>query len=191
MLDKATERVYTSVNIFETTKDNKDIYETIPIEYLNSLNPTCFPPHELCLRKYTIIMLIRNLSISEGLCNGTRLLVLGLESNLLRCEILTGNKIWEIVFLNRITLYCENIYPFTFKRRQFPVKLAFAMTINKSQGQTFEKITIDLRKDVFNHGQLYVAFSRVRSWDSLKVYLGDDRLTKNKVKNYVYKEVLE
>ncbi|EFN63255.1 hypothetical protein EAG_16042, partial [Camponotus floridanus] len=67
------------------------------------------------------------------------------------------------------------IYPFTFRRRQFPVKLAFAMTINKSQGQTFDKIAIDLRKDIFSHffpGQLYVAFSvcRVRSWDSLKVY---------------------
>jgi len=67
-------------------------------------------------------MLIRNLSINEGLCNGTRLLVLDLDNNLLRCEILTGNKIGEIVFLNRITLYCENVYPFTFKRRQFPVK---------------------------------------------------------------------
>jgi len=78
----------------------------------------------------------------------------------LRCEILTGNKIGEIVFLNRITLYCENIYPFTLKRRQFLVKLTFAMTINKSQEQTF---AIDLRKDVFNHGQLYVTFSRIRS----------------------------
>jgi len=135
-------------------------------------------------------MLIRNLNISEGLCNGTRLLVLDLCNNLLRCEILTGNKIGEIVFLNRITLYCENIYPFSFKRRQFPIKLAFAMTINKSQGQTFEKVVVDLRKDVFNHGQLYVALSRVRSWDSLKIYVGNDNIL-NHVKNYVYKEVLE
>ena len=96
-------------------------------------------------------MLIRNLSINEGLCNGTRLLILDLDNNLLRCEICTGNKIGEIVFLNRITLYCENIYPFIFRRRQFPVKLAFAITINNSQGQTFDKIAIDPRKDIFSH----------------------------------------
>jgi hypothetical protein len=124
------------------------------------------------------------------LCNGTRLLVLDLYNNLLRCEILTGYKIGEIVFLNRITLYCANIYPFTFKRRQFPIKLAFAMTINKSQGQTFEKIAVDLRKDIFSHGQLYVALSRVRSWDSLKIYLGSDNVFKQ-VKNYIYNEILE
>jgi len=68
--------------------------------------------------------------------------------------------------------------------------MAFAMTINKSQGQTFEKVVVDLRKDVFNHGQLYVALSRVRSWDSLKIYVGNDNIL-NHVKNYVYKEVLK
>jgi len=62
------------------------------------------------------------------------------------------------------------------------------MTISKSQGQTFDKVGIDLRKDVFNHGQLYVAFSRVRSWQSLKVYLGSQHNSKQ-VKNYVYKEI--
>ena len=64
------------------------------------------------------------------------------------------------------------------------------MTINKSQGQTFDKIAIDLRKDVFNYGQLYVAFSRVRSWDSVKVYLDKDKET-DKVKNYIYKEIFQ
>jgi len=108
LLDETTERIYTSVDTLETV-DNEDIHEVIMTEYLNSLNPTCLPPHELRLRQYTVVMLIRNLNISEGLCNGTRLLVLDLCNNLLRCEILTGNKVGEIVFLNRITLYCENI----------------------------------------------------------------------------------
>jgi len=74
LLDETTERVYTSIDTLETTGDNQDIYEAILIEYLNSLNPICLPPYKLRLRKYTIIMLIRNLSINEGLCNGTRLL---------------------------------------------------------------------------------------------------------------------
>jgi len=115
-------------------------------------------------------------------------MIIELADHLLKCKILTGDKIGDIVFLNRITLYCENVYPFTFKSRQFPIKLAFAMTINKSQGQTFHRVGIDLCKDVFNHEQLYVAFSRVRSWQALKVYFGTQRDNKQ-VKNYVYKEI--
>ena len=87
-----------------------------------------------------------------------------------------------------MTILCENTYPFNFKRRQFPVKYAFVMTINKSQGQTLDKIGIDLRKEVFNHGQFYVAISRVRSWDSLQIYVCN-KSNRNITKNYVYKEL--
>jgi len=72
-------------------------------------------------------MLIRNLNINKGLCNGTRLMIIELTHHLLKCKILTADKSGDIVFLNRITLYCKNVYPFTFSRRQFPVKLAFTM----------------------------------------------------------------
>ena len=115
--------------------------------------------------------------------------IIDFSNHLLKSQILTGDNANGVLFLNRITLYCENEYPFNFKRRQFPVKLAFAITINKSQGQTFHKIAIDLRRYVFNHAQLYVAMSRVRSWDSLKVYLGNHQRENFKVKNYVYKEL--
>ncbi|XP_031788343.1 ATP-dependent DNA helicase PIF1-like [Nasonia vitripennis] len=139
LLDSNTERRYTGIESTENCNNGDDMDEVLTPEYLNTLNPPSLPPYELCLRKNCISMLIRNISINEGLCNGDR----------------TNN----IVFLNRITLYCQNEFPFSFKRRQFPVKLAFAMTINKSQGQTFDKIGIDLRRNVFNHGQLYVAMS--------------------------------
>ncbi|XP_008202508.2 uncharacterized protein LOC103315450 [Nasonia vitripennis] len=57
--------------------------------------------------------------------------------------------------------YRKSINYAILSRRQFPIKIAFTMTINKAQGQTFEKIGIDLRREVFNHGQLYVALSRI------------------------------
>ena len=65
------------------------------------------------------------------------------------------------------------------------------MTINKSQGQTFDKIGIDLRREVFNHGQFYVAISRVRSWESVKIFTGKENQDQNEVrtKNYVYPEM--
>ncbi|XP_034945108.1 uncharacterized protein, partial [Chelonus insularis] len=166
LLDYDTEKVFTSIDSTENC-DNGDIDDVILPEYLNTLNPPNFPFHELILRKFCIVMLLRNLNISEGLCNGTRLMILELGNNILKCKILNGDKSGEIAFISRITLYCEDIYPFTFKRRQFPIVLAFAITINKAQGQTFDMIGIDLTKDIFNHGQLYVAFSRVRSWETL------------------------
>jgi hypothetical protein len=46
-------------------------------------------------------------------------------------------------------------------RRQFPVRLCFAMTINKSQGQSVRTVGVDLHSPVFTHGQLNVAFTRV------------------------------
>jgi phage terminase large subunit-like protein len=62
------------------------------------------------------------------------------------------------------------------------------MTINKSQGQTIDYVGLDLEKDVFSHGVTYVAVSRVRTWDSLKVKVNPD--ADGKIKNIVWKEVL-
>ncbi|XP_058810633.1 uncharacterized protein LOC131675610 [Phymastichus coffea] len=186
LLNNDCERIYTAVD--SVVHNNGEIDDVILPEHLNHLNPPSLPHHELRLGKNCIIILIRNISINEGLCNGTRLQIIDLSNHIIKCTILTGDRANQIVFLNRITLYSENDYPFTFKRRQFPVKLAFAMTINKAQGQTFKNTGIDLRKDVFHHGQLYVAMSRVRSWNSVKVYLGN-QIQRKKVKNWVYKEL--
>ncbi|XP_044005843.1 uncharacterized protein LOC122850849 [Aphidius gifuensis] len=159
-LDKDTEKIFTGIDSTENC-DNGELNNSILPEYLNTLNPPNFPPYELKLRLYCIVMLLRNISQSECLCNGTRLQILSMSNNLLKCKILTGDKANDIVFIHRISLYCEDVYPFMFKRRQFPIKIAFGMTIIKCQGQTFEMVGVDLRKDVFNHGQLYVAFSRI------------------------------
>lgn len=59
--------------------------------------------------------------------------------------------------------------PFILRRRQFPVTLAFSMTITKSQGQTFDHVGIDLQTPVFSHGQLYVSLSRASDAANLKV----------------------
>lgn len=169
-----------------------------PIEFLNQLSVGGLPPHKLTLKVNSIVLLIRNLNTDQALVNGTRMRVKVMHRNSLDCEVLTGVMRGARILLPRIHLsYTGTLLPFKFQRTQFPVIPAFAMTINKSQGQTFKKVAILLRQPVFSHGQLYVAASRVRSYDCLKFYIyetsdqghlaNDDRVF---TRNIVYREVV-
>ena len=136
------------------------------------------------------LMLLRNLNPREGLCNGTKLIyVRCLESRLLECKIAGTNK---TVLIPRIMFIPKaGEYTFEWERRQFPVKPAFAMTINKSQGQTLKMAGLWLRSPVFTHGQLYVACSRVGKPDNLKIALKTNKDGGvEDVTNVVYEEVL-
>ncbi|XP_043479916.1 uncharacterized protein LOC122509746 [Leptopilina heterotoma] len=81
LLKSDKEKIYKSIDSTENC-DNGDFNDVILPEYLNGLSPPVLPPHELHLRIHSVVMLIRNLSINEGLCNGTRLLILDLLNNL-------------------------------------------------------------------------------------------------------------
>ena len=77
--------------------------------------------------------------------------------------------------------------PFTLKRRQFSLKLGFAMTINKIQSQTLQYVGVYLPKHVFSHGQLYVATSHITSPLGLKFFICNKRdAPHNMTKNIVY-----
>jgi ATP-dependent DNA helicase PIF1 len=137
------------------------------------------------------IMLLRNLNQSEGLCNGTRLIITLLGDLVLEAKIITVIHSRKIVLIPRICLPLKNYKPpFVLERRQFSVKVCYAMTINKSQGQTLTNVEIYLKRPVFTHGQLYVAISRVTSKQGLKILIeDDDGKPSNETKNIVYKEI--
>jgi len=102
-------------------------------------------------------MLLKNFS-PPNICNDTRLLVKVLRDNLIVITILTGQAAAQLAHIPHIPMIPTHL-PITFKRLQFPMKVSFALTINKSQGQIFSLVGIDLRKECFSHEQLYVGLS--------------------------------
>ena len=131
--------------------------------------------------------------LQEGLCNGTRLLVQRvIQNRLLEAKIASpGKHHGNIVYIPRIQLDAEkDTFPFEWSRRQFPVRIAFAMTIHKAQGQTLARIGVFLPQPCFSHGQLYVAASRVGHPDHLRFAVERDDNGEHRTRNVVYREAL-
>lgn len=190
---------YSSDNIID---DNEAVVDNYPIEFLNELTPSGCPPHKLKLKEGTIVMLLRNLNVRTGLCNGTRCLIRKLHQHFIDVEIISGNgrRTCERTFIPRIDFIPIDIdLPFGFKRRQYPLRIAYAVTINKSQGQTYDCVGIYLRDTVFTHGQLYVAFSRAKQRNSVFILIQPTlsqgrRVPQSNViytKNIVFREALQ
>ncbi|PWZ34005.1 hypothetical protein Zm00014a_020355 [Zea mays] len=191
---------------FDSAMDDPHNY--YPPEFLNTLTPNGLPPHVLKLKIGCPVILLRNIYPANGLCNGTRLVVRGFQRNSIDAEIVLGQYAGKRIFLPRIPL-CpsdDEMFPFQFKRKQFPIRLSFAMTVNKAQGQTIPNVGVYLPEPVFSHGQLYVALSRATSRSNIKILAipavdGKKRSRKGVrknptldcgtyTKNIVYKEVL-
>ena len=108
------------------------------------------------------MILLRNLDPKNGLCNGTKLFLSRvLSPYVIAATVVSGSHSGNEVFLPRINFTSgETDFPFILSRRQFPVRVAFALTINKAQGRSLKRVGVYLKKPVFSHGQLYVALSR-------------------------------
>nr|CAD2205946.1 unnamed protein product [Meloidogyne enterolobii] len=143
------------------------------VAQLNRLTPNGMPAHSIKLKVGSIIVLLQNLNTQKSLCNGTRLIVTNLQSNLIEAETINiGSDHGIRVGICRTRNSYVDTHPdgVSFERFQFPVRVAFCMTITKAQGQTCERLGIDFCDEPFAHGQLYTALSRARSSEFIRVF---------------------
>jgi len=183
---------YLSSDSIDKSETNESChFQTITTEFLNSLMTSGLPNHCIKLKIGTPIMLLRNLDQTQGLCNGTRIITTRLAKHVIAAEMISGKYSGHMVYIPRMSMSpSQSPWPFKPLRRQFPIMLSYAMTINKSQGQSLSTVGLYFPKPVFSHGQLYVSLSRVKTKKGLKILIHDkDQKNMTSTTNVVFKEV--
>ncbi|XP_043228033.1 uncharacterized protein LOC122384558 [Amphibalanus amphitrite] len=179
---------YYSVDTLTEIDNEAEVGPIVPPEVLNAIDVSGMPSHRLQVKVGAPVVLMRNLN-APRVVNGTLCTVLRAAPNVLELRIASGIARGELLFLPRLPLLVSAVdsgIGRPFRRLQFPVKLSFAMTINRCQGQTKRRVGIYLPAPVFTHGQLYVALSRVGSFAAVEVLAPRNLQTRN----VVYREVL-
>lgn len=140
-----------SAEDFCDTED--DLNNAFPIEYLNSLSLPCMPVYESKLKVGVVVMLMRNLNQTLGLCNRSRMTITKCLKFCVECKVICGSLNGTGHFIPRMELCSsETRMPFKLVRKQMPLQLFYAMTMNKSQGQSLQHVGLFLLKACFTHG---------------------------------------
>ena len=131
-------KTYHSADSVDVDEDGHNYY---PTEFLNKQTPSNLPPHTLRLKKGAVVMLLRNINVKEGLCNGSRLQVTGFGERILSCTQITGPRKGAEVILGRYDLYSDqgkstnSVSISYFRSLSTPEEtpsLAFSMSIHKA-----------------------------------------------------------
>ena len=191
MFQSGEERIYNSCDSIDPSDLTSVNNEALSTDFLNNIKVSGLPNHSIRLKIGCPVMLLRNINPTEGLMNGTRLQITQMMDFMVEARIITGRKVGNIVYIPRLLITpTDKRLPFKMRRRQLPLAVAFAITINKSQGQSLSEVGLFLPRPVFSHGQLYVAISRVTSKKGLKVLIVDkEGKPQSKTTNVVFKEV--
>ena len=128
------------------------------------LDTACPAERNLRLKENAQVMIVKNLDVSSGLVNGSRGIIKGFtKGGCPRLRLVNGREVtvryetWTVRVSGRIVT-----------RRQLPLQLAWAVSIHKSQGMTLDAMEVSLQA-CFEAGQAYVAVSRARSLESMRI----------------------
>ena len=171
-------------------------------ELLNKVEASGLPPHELALKKNAVILLIRNLDVKTGHCNGTRYIIEDFTEHIIMAKKLNGDgSPNDTILIPKISINSkETDFAVIFKRKQFLIVGVYYLTFNWAQGQSFQKCGLDLPQSVFTHGQLYVGLGRCGDLKKLFVYANQEEFEHLKdslpeggtfTRNVIYTEVFD
>jgi len=146
------EKIYLSCDSLCNANSNVDMPDDVHTsEFLNTIVASGIPNHKLRLKVGVPVILLRNIDQSLGLCNGTRLIITRMGRYVLEGNIISGSNVGQKVFIPRLSLIpSDKKIPFQFQRRQFPLVISFAMTINKSQVSHLSMLEYTFRNQFFH-----------------------------------------
>ena len=182
-----------STDMFDYVDDPNGILKAMLNEHvLNRLKKNGAPPHILTLKVGDICFIMRNLLKKEGLTNNTRVKIIDIKKYSIKVHTI-DTPVPKVFIEPRIIFKVTLPYgrSFTMVRKQFPLRLAYSMTYNKSQGQELKKCLVDIRSPPFCHGHLYVALSRIRHFMDIKIFCNQENIINNCIvlKNFVYNKL--
>ena len=129
------------------------------------------PHHKLLLKVDDICMVMRTLNRKEGLTKNLRVKIVEIHRYVIRvCTLDPTNRRYYNIPRIRFSVKLPYGRSVTMERKQFPLRLAYSITYNKSQGQEFQYVLVDIRNNPFTHGHLYVALSRIRIASNLRLF---------------------
>ena len=194
-VDGESQEYFASDHIQESeaaTQNGHTLDATSILDYATRHTFPGIPPYRVTVKTNGVYRLLRNFSIDEGLVKNARVRIIALGQRIITVRLLPSSNIAphlcnEDILIPRITFTFTLPSGHTLQRLQFPLAPAYATTFNSCQGLTLDVVAVVLTKDVFSHGQLYTALSRVRSREGIGVQLTPGKTT---VSNITYPEIL-